>query len=319
MASPLFSVNKTGILTSFQDLGRIGFQKYGIVQSGAMDQYALQVANLLVGNQRDEAGIEVTMLGPTLHVLSDAIMSICGGNLSPLHNNKPAPMWKSFLVKKGDTLSFGQPKQGVRSYIAVAGGYDVPLVMNSKSYYKKANIGEEIIRNNVIYRRGSTFTKIKSGIGVHADMIPNYKQEITVRVIAGPHDEHFSPESIQQFYTQPYILKKGDRMGVFLEGEKPLIHNDHADILSDAIPFGAIQVTSNGQPIILMADRQTTGGYTRIGTIITGDIMKLAQLLPGGTIHFKQVTVEEAQEVFIVRERKLKQLQLFLQHLSVPN
>ncbi|MGB8000076.1 MAG: KipI antagonist, partial [Anaerobacillus sp.] len=133
MSKPIFKVIKSGLLSTIQDGGRKGYQQYGIVVSGAMDPYSMNIANFLVGNARNEAVLEVTVMGPALEVLDDAVNSICGGNLSPKVNGEKIPMWKSFKVKKGDRLEFGQPVSGARSYISVAGGYDVPLAMGSKS------------------------------------------------------------------------------------------------------------------------------------------------------------------------------------------
>ncbi len=144
MSQPLFQFRKTGLQTTIQDLGREGLQQYGVVVSGAMDPFALQVANLLVGNQRDEAALEIAMMGPELDVLSSAVIAICGANLSPTVNGERVPMWKSFKVQKGDRIAFGRPLSGVRAYLAVAGGYDVPVMMGSKSTYERANLGTVI-------------------------------------------------------------------------------------------------------------------------------------------------------------------------------
>lgn len=317
MTKPLFQVIKPGLLTTFQDLGRTGYQEYGVVVSGAMDDYSLQIANLLVGNEKNEAALEITMMGPTLKVLEDAVIAICGGNLSAKVNGKQAPMWKSFLVKKDEMIEFGQPIEGARAYVSVAGGFDLPLVMGSKSTYLKAKIGglagRAIKKSDTLY--GIETNRAVAGRALHLDEIPHYKREITVRVCLGPHQHEFLESSIKTFLSSTYeVTPQSDRMGYRLKGPK-LEHKTTADIISEAIPLGGIQVPASGEPIILMADRQTTGGYTRIATVISSDIPLLAQALPGCSIRFTAVSVEEAQRLY---EEKAKFLRI-LEKVTTTN
>lgn len=310
MSEKLFQVMKPGLMTTFQDLGRHGYQEYGVVVAGAMDDFSLQIANLLVGNQRDEAGLEVTMMGPTLKVLQDAVIAITGGNLSPRVNGQPAPMWKSFAVKEGQLIEFGQPLEGIRSYISVAGGFDLPAVMGSNSTYLKAKIGglngRALEKEDILY--GNEKVHAVTGRSLHYDEIPKYQKEVAVRVVLGPHQDAFTDEAINTFLSSNYeITPQSDRMGFRLKGPE-LTHKTNADIISEAIPLGGIQVPANGQPIILMADRQTTGGYTRIATVISTDISLLAQAAPRAVVRFKEVSVEEAQEVYQGRESLLRVL-----------
>jgi antagonist of KipI len=307
MTKCLFEVIKPGLLTTFQDAGRTGYQKYGVVVAGAMDKYALQIANLLVGNPKHEATLEITMIGPTLNVLEDMVIAICGGNLSPTVNGNPAPMWKSFVVKKGDVLAFGQPIEGARAYVSVAGGFDLPLVMGSKSTYLKARIGgldgRALQKGDMLH--GMEMNHAKAGRALHYEEIPRYQKEILVRVCLGPHHHAFSESSVETFLSSVYeVTPQSDRMGYRLKGPV-LQHNETADIISEAIPLGGIQVPANGEPIILMADRQTTGGYTRIATVISVDIPLLAQALPGCSVRFTAVCVEEAQRLYRERARFL--------------
>ncbi|MCM3225682.1 antagonist of KipI [Terribacillus saccharophilus] len=310
MSRKLFQVIKPGLLTTFQDLGRTGYQEYGLVVAGAMDDFSLQISNLLVGNRRDEAGLEVTMMGPTLKVLEDAVIAITGGNLSPRLNGKPAPMWKSFAVKEGQLIEFGQPMEGIRSYISVAGGFDLPAVMGSNSTFLKAKIGglngRALEKEDILY--GNEDVHAVTGRSLHYDEIPKYQKEVTARVVLGPHQDAFTDEAIKTFLSSNYeITPQSDRMGFRLKGPE-LTHKTSADIISEAIPLGGIQVPANGQPIILMADRQTTGGYTRIATVISADISLLAQAAPGAVVRFEEVSVEEAQEVYQGRESLLRVL-----------
>ncbi len=308
MQLPLFQVLKKGLLTTFQDKGRYGYQQFGVVTGGAMDVDSLRLANLLVGNTIDEVCLEISMLGPTLQVLADeVVISICGANLSPTVNNKPLPQWQSVRVYKDDIITFGRPINGVRSYLAVSGGFFVDEVLGSKSYYQKANLGTSIEEGDQLMGLPSTVKKRMTGLA-HSTQ-PLYKKDITVRVILGPHENEFSNESIEHFFKESYKVMQADRMGYRLNSNTPLKHNSKADIASDAIPLGGIQVPSSGQPIILMADRQTTGGYTRIGTVITADIPKVAQVPPGGTIRFEECTIEQAHIAYQEKEDFIRILQ----------
>lgn len=291
----LFQVDKVGLQTTFQDLGRFGYQKYGVPVSGAMDRFSLQVSNLLVGNARGEAGMEITMVGPDLVAQSTMVVALCGADLSPEIDGVPAPMWKSFRLKEGEHLAFGAPKSGLRTYLAVNGGFDIPIVMNSKSTYTKAGLGKEIRKGETLYGHSGN---AEPGLGLKQSEIPVYEKEIELRVVQGPQTDRFTEEGLKNFFARVYTVSpQADRMGYRLEGEV-VTHRDGADIWTDAIPFGGVQVPADGKPILLMADRQTTGGYTRIGTVISVDLPKVAQLAPGGTIHFCEATVEKAQALF---------------------
>lgn len=311
MSNPIFKVKKPGLLTTIQDQGRLGYQQYGIVAAGAMDSFSMKIANFLVGNNRNEAVLEVTVMGPKLEVLSDAVIAICGGNLSPKLNGEEAPVWKSFAVSEGDKLEFGQPVDGARAYISVGGGFDIPVVMGSKSTYLKAGIGGFEGR---ALEKGDVLNKTEgiqgiSGRALHYDVIPTYGKEMEIRVVMGPHQQAFTEDAVETFLSSTYeVTPKSDRMGYRVTGPK-IEHDTSADIISEAIPLGGIQVPANGEPIILMSDRQTTGGYTRIATVISSDIPSLAQAMPGTSIRFKEVSVEEAQEIYETDDRFTRTLE----------
>ncbi|QKY70340.1 biotin-dependent carboxyltransferase family protein [Lentibacillus sp. CBA3610] len=307
MSQPLFKFKKTGLQTTVQDLGRQGLQQYGVVASGAMDPFALQVANVLVGNRRDEAALEIALMGPELDVLSSAVIAICGADLSPAINGKRAPMWKSFKVQAGDRITFGRPVAGVRAYLAVAGGYDVPVVMGSKSTYERANLGTVIEKDMTI---NGFDVSAHHGVGLIDREIPQYANPAHIRVVKGPDTDRFTEKGIETFYRQEHIVSpESDRMGYRLKSTE-IPHKNGADIWSDAIPFGTIQVPANGQPIIMMADRQTTGGYTRIATVISVDLPKVSQLPPNSSIQFQPVNVNEAQKLAVNEEKFLGGLSL---------
>ncbi|WP_347551661.1 biotin-dependent carboxyltransferase family protein [Pseudalkalibacillus hwajinpoensis] len=310
MSNPIFKVVKSGLLTTIQDNGRSGYQQYGIVVAGAMDPFSMNIANFLVGNPGNEAVLEVTVMGPTIDVVGDAVIAISGGDLSPKVNGEKAPMWKSFEVKEGDRLEFGQPVEGARSYVSVAGGFDIPLVMGSKSTYLRAGIGgldgRALEKGDVL--NGTGGVNGISGRALHPEEVPTYKKEMDIRVVMGPHLNAFSDAAVQTFLSSTYeVTPKSDRMGFRVKGPK-IEHETSADIISEAIPLGGIQVPANGEPIILMADRQTTGGYTRIGTVISRDIPYLAQAMPGCKIRFCEVNVEEAQEIYEDNDRFIRTL-----------
>lgn len=310
MTMPLFNVAKTGLLTSFQDLGRKHYQSQGVVASGAMDVVACQLANLLVGNRKEEACIEIAIQGPHLTVLAkEAMIAICGANLSPTINRAPVEMWKTIRIQEGDQIQFGALKAGVYAYLAVKGGYHLPLQLGSKAFYDKACLGSSIEPNTIIYSEPTSTPIPTASKGLRQPFF--YPKEVTIRTILGPHEKHFSSEEISRFFSQSYQVRQGDRMGYRLQSDLPLSPPTNQGIASDAIPLGGIQIPDDGQPIVLLADRQTTGGYRRIGTIISRDIPKLVQVPVGGIVHFVQTTLEEAYSALLEQQRFLKHVALF--------
>jgi antagonist of KipI len=308
MRIPIFKVIKPGLQTTVQDLGRYGYSEFGVSPSGAMDPYSLQMGNLLVGNVLGEAALEVPLIGPVLMALHDVSMAICGGNLSPKINGQEIPLWKSNVIKKGQILSFGELKEGVRTYISIAGGIDVPLVLNSKSTYLTGKFGgfegRAIKEGDTLF--GNPFTRRNRFL--HTQLIPKYTSPLRVRVIVGPHTDKFTPAGLETCLNDEYsISSQSNRMGYQLTGPK-IEHRSTADIISDAIPLGGIQVPASGQPIILMAEHQTTGGYSRIGTVISADIPLLAQAQPGTSVRFMEISLQTAQDLLIARRRRLKSL-----------
>lgn len=311
----VFEVVQPGLLTTVQDKGRHGYQQYGVPVSGAMDSYALMVANLLVGNGEGDACLEITVLGPRLRILGDTVVSITGADLSPVVNNNPLPMWEAVKVCSGDTISFGHPERGCRSYLAVAGGIDVPEVMGSRSTYVKSRLGGlegRPLRSGDRLRAGETRGEI-SAKKLPPQYIPEYQAENELRVILGPQDDYFTEKGIQTFLHSEYMISiQADRMGCRLEGP-PIEHKAGADIISDGVLPGAVQVPGDGLPIILLADRQTTGGYVKIAIVSTVDLPKLAQAEPGDRVRFLQVTEEEAYQLLREYDRTIDALKQYIQ------
>ena len=303
------TVLNPGLLTTVQDQGRIGYQQFGVSVSGVMDPRAATVANILVGNDDNEAVLECTMMGPQLQFDKANCIAITGGDLMPTLDGKPIPNYTAIKVEAGQVLKFTMPKTGCRAFIAFAGGLDVPEVMGSRSTYMKAKIGgvngRKLEKGDVIgFRDPKAELKNMNFRSMASEFVP--RKEYTVRVILGPQDDYFTEEGIKTFLSQTYtVTAEFDRMGCRLEGAV-IQHKEGGDIISDGIAFGAIQVPSSGQPIIMLGDRQTTGGYTKIANVITVDFRILAQLKQGDKVRFEQVSVKAAQASLLTQRAALK-------------
>lgn len=287
-----------GLLTTVQDLGRYGYQRYGVSPSGVMDNFSARIANILVGNSQEEAVLETTLKGIKIEFLLGTIFSITGAQCDLFLNEEKIELWKSYRAKKGDILKMGICKSGLRNYIAFSGGIDVPIIMNSKSTNLKAKIGgfqgRKLMANDILSIGNTTGENI---LKLKEEYIPKYQKEIEIGVILGQQDDHFTEKGIGTFFNEVYtVTQESDRMGIRLSSisGETIEHKNGGDIISDGITFGAIQIPGSGQPIIMMADRQTTGGYTKIGNVISSDLPKLAQATPGSKIKFKEYSLEEA-------------------------
>ena len=310
----MITVLKKGMLTTVQDIGRIGFQRYGMPSSGAMDEFSLRLANILVGNDQDEATLEFTMMGPTLRFEEEVFFAVTGGDFDLRLNDGTVPMYTAVFAAKGDILSIGVAKKGIRGYIAFAGGFDLPLVMGSRSTSTKAKIGgidgRAVADGDVLSLRNScnSLPNFEKRVAPAA-LCSAFPETLTVHFTFGPQDDLFSKAGISAFQSGVYHLsQQSDRMGFRMEG--PAVEKaegSDGNIISDGICFGAIQVT-NGQPIVMMADRQTTGGYPKIGCVIRADLPALAQRRPGDAVRFKNISAAGAQQQYI---RKLKALDKF--------
>ncbi|MFX0199121.1 MAG: 5-oxoprolinase subunit PxpB [Candidatus Hodarchaeota archaeon] len=313
MGIPIFRIINPGLFTTIQDLGRPFYQKYGVSVSGAMDRYAARLANLLVGNTEDQACLEVTIIGPTLEVLKKMLFAITGGDLSPLLNEEDVPMWQTILAYPGDILSFGGWKNGARGYIAVAGGVQVPKILGSYATHVGSRMGGlngQHLKSEDVLKGGSPTYRLDplEEMQIPPELILSYESEAKIRVLMGPQKEYYTLEGLDTFLSAQYtVTVKSDRMGYRLEG--PKIENiAGTDIISEAIPLGAIQVPGDGKPIIMMADRQTTGGYSKIANVIDVDVDTLAQLPPLSKITFQTTTIEEAYWLFREREKTIAYL-----------
>ena len=308
MTVDTFRVDQPGMLTTIQDLGRWGYQRLGVPVAGAMDAYSLRVGNLLVGNGEGEVALEGTFMGPTLDVLADAVIAVTGADLSATLNEIPLPLWESVFISKGDTIALQGPRNGVRAYLCISGGFDIPVVMDSKSTYLPAQIGGyhgRALQHGDVLKADLPDNMPSIGLHLPDDLIPIYGGEVILRVVIGPQEDHFTQNGIQTFLSSEYVVSpQMDRMGVRLEGPQ-IEHSKTADIVSDGIMLGSVQVPGDKQPIVMMADRQTTGGYAKIATVISVDIPKLAHAQPGDTVRFTSVTVDEAHAAFKEQEERL--------------
>ncbi len=294
-------------MTTIQDLGRTGYQSQGFSVSGVMDVRSFKIANLLLNNPENEAVIEFTLMGPALEFTSETIISITGGDFQPHINGNPVKMYTAIYMKKGDILSFKGCRTGCRGYIAFSSYLDVPVVMGSRSTNLRCGIGgfkgRRLMDGDLIlFRAKRRYLPYFLSRSLDPDVFA--EDEVTLRVVMGPQKSKFTREGIDTFLHSEYtVTSESDRMGCRLEG--PFIAcRDTSDIISDGIAFGAVQVPSHGKPIILLADRQTTGGYAKIANVISVDIPKLAQCRPEQKIRFRQVTVETAQKLLLKEEEE---------------
>jgi biotin-dependent carboxylase-like uncharacterized protein len=305
----IVEVIEGGLQTTLQDRGRIDYQHIGMPVGGAMDLYSLQLANYLAGNMPFEVCLETIMLGPKLHFRDKCDIGITGASTEIELNGNPVPMYKTITVRAGDVLTIGRTLKGARTYIAFGGGVDVPLVLDSKSTYLRGNTGGfkgRAIKAGDIIEIGGGAKNISRA--VPEDMIPDFSNKLVARIIAGPEAVDISMDGLRAFLTEEFQLTGGcDRMGYRLSGQV-INHKSDGNIISSGITFGTIQVPPGGSPIIMMADRQTMGGYTRIASVISADHSHLGQLKPGDKISFREVNLERAGALYREQENKIYNL-----------
>jgi biotin-dependent carboxylase-like uncharacterized protein len=299
---------KGGLLTTVQDLGRTGYQSQGFSVAGVMDVRSFKIANLLLDNPENEAVLEFTLIGPVLEFTSATIIAITGGDFQPTVNGEPVPMYTALYINKGDILKFGSARTGSRGYVAFSSYLDVPVVMGSRCTNMKSSLGGfkgrklqagDYMNFRIKRRYLPFFLSRKLEINEFDQM------EAELRVVMGPQDDLFTKQGIETFLNNEYTVTSDfDRMGCRLEG--PFIASkEGSDIISDGIAFGAIQVPAHGKPIILLSDRQTTGGYAKIATVASVDIPKLVQRKIDDKIRFRAITVQEAQKLYMDEMKEL--------------
>jgi biotin-dependent carboxylase-like uncharacterized protein len=287
-----------GPQTTVQDLGRTGQMRYGIPPSGPVDRFAFVLANRLVGNPDAAAALECTLIGPRFEATAAGAIAVTGADMPVTVNGQDAAGWTTIRLKPGDVVKLAPARTGVRSYIGFAGGLDVPLVLGSRSTYLRGRVGG--LEGRAL-RKGDELEVFPSGPArprrVAQRAIPSYAGEPTIRAVLGPQADRFTAEGLRALFGGRYeVLPQSDRMGARLSGPR-IEHARGHDIISDGIAFGSIQVPGDGQPIVLLVDRQSTGGYTKVATICSCDIWRVGQARPGQSLRFHAVGVDEAHRL----------------------
>lgn len=298
-----------GMLTTIQDCGRWGWQSRGVPVAGAMDPWSYRAANVLAGNAPSAATLELTLVGPAVEFDDERVVAVTGADFELTLDDRAVPMNTAFVAAAKSLLRFGRRIDGARAYVAVSGGIDVPPILGSRSTHVTTHMG------------GMDGRPLRAG-----DLLPLGKRgresfssrrtwktpdpfSTTIRVLPGPQVENFAAEALHVLQSARYVVSaQSDRMGFRLEGQT-LAHAGGAGFISDATPLGALQVPASGQPILLMADRQTTGGYPKIATVITADIGLAGQLAPGDSISFVLCSQREAIAALVSRERAVMELE----------
>jgi len=291
-------------LATIQDSGRIGWRKFGVPTSGPMDRFAFNAANILAGNTPDHAAIEIGLGDIAFRALQDCVISVAGVGYGLSVYIWDFPLWSSYYVRAGWTIRLNKLNSGMWTYLAVAGGVLSQSILDSRSTYLRGHLGG---RDGRQLQAGDV---LKSGISSHPltelaartlpeDARPEYSDNLTLDVILGPQEKYFTEESIEKFLSSEYTMSRtSDRMGYRLEGRQ-LTHRNKSELISEGMTMGAIQIPSSGQPIVMMADSPTTGGYPKIGTVASADLPLLAQCVPEKSkIRFQATTVAKAQQKY---------------------
>jgi antagonist of KipI len=324
-------VLRGGMLTTVQDRGRWGLQALGVPVAGPMDPYSHRVANALVGNDSNAATLEVTLLGPELEFEDERLIAVAGADFQLSVNGKAAQTGTPIAIGAGARLQFGVRRRGARAYVAIAGGIATLPVFGSRATHVISGmggfqgrplrsgdtlpLGERVAPRTVAPRTLAPRTKHPAPSTVapstaapgteHPAPSTQHPTPVVVRVLPGPQLESFVSGALEALQSAPYVVgQQSDRMGFRLDGP-PLSHSRGAETISDATPLGVLQVPASGQPILLMADRQTAGGYPKIATVITADLAVAGQLGPGDRLRFVACTQREAMAALIAQERAI--------------
>jgi len=325
----MITVVKPGLLTTVQDLGRFGYQRFGVVVGGALDRFAARVANAIVGNDEDAALLELAQLGPELRCECDTLVAWCGAEFEARLGGEPLPSDRAVRVRAGETISFGAAKSGLRAWLAVAGGIDVPEALGSRTTYRRGGFGGfegRPLRAGDQLRLGEASEWARSvqakgprvsAWSVRPLTLGKPAAAGVVRAVRGPEWDWFEPEAQRRFFaTEWRATKDADRMGVRLAGPV-LPQRTGREMISEGVADGVVQVPAGGAPIVLLASRQTVGGYPRLAVAATVDLGRLAQLAPGRPVRFQEITVAEAHGLYLARERDLNRVRTGLARLAL--
>ena len=307
-SEPAVSVFKAGMLTTVQDIGRWGYQSRGVPVAGPMDPVSHRLANALVGNGRAAALLEVTLIGPELEFEDERLVAVAGADYDLSLDGRQVPSHAPFIVSAGSRLRFGARRLGARAYLAVSGGINVPPTLGSRATHLVSGMGGVAGRALIAGDRlplGTSLLSQGTALAPQEPIVALPDRHATVRVLPGPQLDYFTADALDLLQSAPYtVARNSDRMGFRLAGVK-LTHRRGADIISDATALGVLQIPASGEPILLMADRQTTGGYPKIATVITADLPEAAQLAPGDWVEFELCTRADAIAALIAREARL--------------
>ena len=312
-------ITRGGLFSTLQDFGRFGYQRFGISASGAMDTMSMQAANALVGNEAGVAVVEMTMLGLAASVEAGRCrLALAGADFALTINGRPAECWRAYELRRGDSVEIGGARTGMRGYLAIGGGVDIAPTLGSLSTHSRSQIGG---LDGRALRPGDRLPLRAARSGPLLALGPAYRPtpDGPIRVVLGPQDDFFTPAGIGTFLSSDYrVTDKTDRMGCQLDG--PAIeHAAGFNIVSDGIMNGSIQVPGNGRPLILLADRQTTGGYPKIATVIGPDLHCLAQRRPGDVLRFEQVSVEQAEQAAAAQRETLVAMLANMTEVTEPS
>lgn len=313
----MIAVVKPGLLTTVQDLGRRGYRAFGMPVAGAIDVRSHALANLLAGNGVAAATLELTLLGPALRFERAGYVGLCGADLGAKLDGAPVGNGTGFLVPAGGELTFGAAARGCRAYLAVRGGLAVPAVLGSRSTYTRAAVGgfqgRMLKAGDLLPLAPGAAEGSRVPRALPPELVPRSGDELRLRVLLGPQDDRFTAAARATFLDAAYgVTNRNDRMGYQLEGP-PLRHRAKADIVSDALCPGAVQVPGSGMPIVMMADCQTTGGYAKLATVIGPDVGRLGQARLGDPVRFAACTEAEALGALRAELRLLEEAEAFLQ------
>ncbi len=313
-----------GLSTTVQDLGRAGRYAIGMPPSGAMDQFSFRVANLLVGNDEGEAALEATYIGPTLEFTDERTVAVTGGDAAVTLNGEPLPMWTSVRVASGDVLAFGMIASGARPYVAISGGVAVPEYLGSRSTYTLIGLGGHegrTLADGDVLPLGEG-RAVADGRSVPEDLVPTFGSDVEVRAVVGLCSYRLTEPALASFLDTPWkVTKDADRVGYrlrggsldFVEREQPFgAGSDPANVVDLGYPLGSVQVPGGDEPIVLLGDAVTGGGYVTIATVISVDRDLFGQAKTGDTVRFRSVDVDEALAARDERTRHLDRIRTAL-------
>jgi len=300
-----------GSLTTVQDLGRFGWQSLGVPLSGGLDPYAVRAGNLLVGNKQTAAVLEMTVTGTTLAVMRPACLAVTGAQATIKVNAQSKPPWQSFAVQPGDVLRIGQVVQGCRMYLAVSGGIDVPVIMGSRSTSVDAGLGgyfgRSLHKGDIISI--SPPTNLPGPRAAPPGFIPEMPSHISLRCLLGPQENFFAHLQSTLLKSQYTVSARADRRGVRLDGPAvEHVHDSPGRVLSEPSLPGNIQIPGDGQPIILLVE-QTVGGYAKAATVISSDLRRLAQAVPGTAVSLQAVSLQKAHQLLTDSRQRIRALE----------